>query len=95
MLQLASFTIVYTYFRLRNDCVCTTGLFPHLNFRNVRPRLPRTERVQIAMAADSFACGVCLETPRARTVLRTRLIQLQKRLAIMVRLVPTGILLNL
>jgi hypothetical protein len=45
---------------------------------NVRRRFPRTERTQIAIAADSFAAAVGLVPLRTFTVLRTFLIHRQK-----------------
>jgi hypothetical protein len=48
----------------------------HVNRFRVRPRVCKTDRVQIPIAADSFAFDVCLLL-RVRTVLRTFLIQRQ------------------
>ncbi len=57
-------------------CVFSIGFGKHLNLRKVFPRLPRTERVQIAIAALSFAFAD-LFLPRTFTVLRTDLIHRQ------------------
>ena len=64
------------------------GVLPHLNFRNVRPRVPITERTQMPIAADSFAAFPFRPLLRGRTVFRTDLIQLQNRLANDLRLRP-------
>ncbi len=75
------------YFFFNGSCVCTTGRVPHLNFRNVRPRLPRTDFVQMAIATPSFA----LVVPRTFTVFRTDFIHPQNLEASIFRLVPRAI----
>jgi hypothetical protein len=50
----------------------------HENFFNVLPRLCKTEWVQIAIAADSFAAAVDLIPRRNFTVFLTDLTQRQK-----------------
>jgi hypothetical protein len=74
------------YFFFKGACVCKAGRVPHLNFRKVRPRLPRTDVVQIAIAAPSLAFE-----PRALTVFRTDFTHLQNLEASIFRLVPRAI----
>jgi len=61
-----------------NFCVSNCFLRLHENFFNVLPRLCKTEWVQIAIAADSFAAAVDLIPRRNFTVFLTDLIQRQK-----------------
>jgi hypothetical protein len=83
--------LIKCYFFFSGFCVCNAGRVPHLNFRKVRPLLPRTDLVQMAIAAPSFAPEEVF-FPRTFTVFLTDFIHLQNLEANIFRLVPRAIL---
>lgn len=71
-LDACSNRFAFTYFRF---CVCKRPFLPQVNRLSVRPRVKRTDFVQIPIAACSF-----VEPLRTLTVLLTFLIHLQNLL---------------